>query len=198
MQSRDVTTIVLSCEDTLVDSHGAIESVAYELARHNGESPLDRGAALASRVVSLAAFGLPAAFEQLALEHGWRHEETGEESLSRVAFMARPYADALDAVALAALSGCRLVVLSHGDPQLTLFALRPFGDAFDDVVVPDRLTCGSEALVVSTSRPVLQHAWAQGAQTVWLNRAGASRLSMPEDEWHSLAALPRCLGIGVA
>ncbi|MDN5854566.1 MAG: hypothetical protein L0K86_17290 [Actinomycetia bacterium] len=198
MQSREVTTVVLSCEDTLVDSLGAIESVAYELARHNGESPLDRGSALAGRVVSLAAAGLPAAFEQLARERAWRYEESGEESLSRVAFLARPYADALDAVALAALSGRRLVVLSHGDPQLTHVALRPFGDAFDAVVAPDRLRCGEESLVVSTSRPVLQHASAHGAQTVWLNRGGRGRPIVPEDEWQSLAALPRCLGMGVA
>ena len=42
----------------------AIEAVAYELARRNGESPLDRGAALRER--------------------GYRGEESGEESAARV------------------------------------------------------------------------------------------------------------------
>jgi hypothetical protein len=63
----------------------AIEAVAYELARRNGESPLDRGTALRERVEALAATdGLPLAFERLAQERGYRGEESGEESAARV------------------------------------------------------------------------------------------------------------------
>jgi hypothetical protein len=64
----------------------AIEAVAYELARRNGESPLDRGAALRRRVIALAAGdGLASGFERLARERGYRGEESGEESAARVA-----------------------------------------------------------------------------------------------------------------
>ena len=63
----------------------AIEAVAYELARRNGESPLDRGVALRERVEALAAKdGLPHAFERLVRERGYRGEESGEESAARV------------------------------------------------------------------------------------------------------------------
>jgi hypothetical protein len=63
----------------------AIEAVVYELARHNGESPLDRGAALRRRVVALgASCGLATAFDRLAYERGWRMDENGFESASRV------------------------------------------------------------------------------------------------------------------
>ena len=63
----------------------AIEAVAYELARRNGESPLDRGAALRERVEALAAMdGLAHAFERLVRERGYRGEESGEESAARV------------------------------------------------------------------------------------------------------------------
>ena len=63
----------------------AVEAVVYELARHNGESPLDRGAALRRRVSELAdGLGWACAFEQLADERGWRGEETGPESEARV------------------------------------------------------------------------------------------------------------------
>jgi hypothetical protein len=71
-------------------SPGAIEAVVYELARHNGESPLDRGAALRRRVEALAAESdLARAFELLAGERGWRGEEPGAESAARVASMSR-------------------------------------------------------------------------------------------------------------
>jgi hypothetical protein len=63
----------------------AVEAVVYELARHNGESPLDRGAALRRRVLELAGdLGLACAFDQVAAERGWRGEEPGAESESRV------------------------------------------------------------------------------------------------------------------
>ena len=63
----------------------AIAAVAYELARRNGESPLDRGVALRARVEELAANeGLARAFDRLVHERGYRGEESGEESAARV------------------------------------------------------------------------------------------------------------------
>jgi hypothetical protein len=62
----------------------AIEAVVYELARHNGESPLDRGARLRRRLEQLSTGGLATAFDQLAYERGWRGEENGFELESRV------------------------------------------------------------------------------------------------------------------
>jgi hypothetical protein len=63
----------------------AVEAVVYELARHNGESPLDRGAALRRRIAELAGdLGWARAFDQVAAERGWYGEERGEESESRV------------------------------------------------------------------------------------------------------------------
>jgi hypothetical protein len=69
--------------------NSAIEAVVYELARRNGESPLDRGAALRNRVLQLAEdAGLEDAFELLAHERGYRNEESGEECLARVETLA--------------------------------------------------------------------------------------------------------------
>lgn len=62
----------------------AIAAVAYELARRNGESPLDRGAALGRRVAMLThEHGLAHAFELLKAERGYRREESGAESAAR-------------------------------------------------------------------------------------------------------------------
>jgi hypothetical protein len=84
MDVRDVDTVDARC------AHAAIEAVVYELARHNGESPLDRGAALHRRLQALSAdHGLAAAFERLAAERGWRGEESGEESVARLQSMSR-------------------------------------------------------------------------------------------------------------
>jgi hypothetical protein len=63
----------------------AIAAVAYELARRNGESPLDRGTALGRRVAALAAVhGLAHAFELHKAERVYRGEESGVESAARV------------------------------------------------------------------------------------------------------------------
>jgi hypothetical protein len=63
----------------------AIEMVAYELARRNGESPLDRGIALRRRVIALAdGHGLAYGFERLKRERGYYREESGEECAARV------------------------------------------------------------------------------------------------------------------
>ena len=62
----------------------AIAAVAYELARRNGESPLDRGAALGRRVETLAhEHGLERAFELLKAERVYRREESGAECAAR-------------------------------------------------------------------------------------------------------------------
>jgi hypothetical protein len=62
----------------------AIAAVAYELARRNGESPMDRGAALGRRVEALAAeHGLATAFERFNAERGYRREECGAECAAR-------------------------------------------------------------------------------------------------------------------
>jgi hypothetical protein len=67
----------------------AIEAVVYELARHNGESLMDRGVALARRVEELSrSWGLAGAFEIFKAERGYRGEESGEELFSRVEALA--------------------------------------------------------------------------------------------------------------
>ena len=79
----------------------AVEAVVYELARHNGESPLDRGVALRARVSELAReLSWARAFEQLAAERGWHGEECGAESASRVRALA--HADVAAATLMAA------------------------------------------------------------------------------------------------
>ena len=69
-------------EETWTD---AIAAVAYELARRNGESPMDRGAALGRRVEALAAgCSLELAFERFQAERAYRCEESGFECAGRV------------------------------------------------------------------------------------------------------------------
>jgi FMN phosphatase YigB (HAD superfamily) len=76
---EEIEVVAFACRGTLLDWAGAIEAVAYELARANGESPLDRGAALRRRVEALAdGHGLARGFERLARERGYRGEESGE------------------------------------------------------------------------------------------------------------------------
>ena len=103
---EDIEVIAFACRGTLLDWTGAIEAVAYELARRNGESPLDRGVALRRRVETLAdGHGLARGFERLARERGYASEESGEESLARVVALARPLRGARELVALAVRSG---------------------------------------------------------------------------------------------
>jgi FMN phosphatase YigB (HAD superfamily) len=199
MDSR-ARVVVLACQGTLLDASTALEAVVYELARRNGESPLDRGAGLRRRVEALATSrpggrGLAFAFERLAHERGWTTEESGEESLSRAVFLTRLYPDAPDAVETAA-RGARLVALARGDRQLVEGALRPLDGAFEAVVTPAELAAyplGERALYVSASLNSLRRARALGLRTAWLNRAG---LVAPAEEpaadleWRSLRALP--------
>ncbi len=131
---EEIEVVAFACRGTLLDWAGAIEAVAYELARRNGESPLDRGAELRRRVELLAdGHGLARGFERLARERGYRGEESGEESLARVIAMARPTRGAREAVALAVRSGRRVVAVSRGESPGALYL---FGAAFE-AVVPD-------------------------------------------------------------
>jgi hypothetical protein len=131
---EEIEVVAFACRGTLVDWTGAIDAVAYELARRNGDSLLDRGAALGRRVEALAdGHGLARGFELLARERAYRGEESGDESLARVVALARPLPGALEAVALAGRSGRRVVAVSRGE---SAGALHPFGAAFD-AVVPD-------------------------------------------------------------
>ena len=133
---EEIEVVAFACRGTLLDWTGAIEAVAYELARCNGESPLDRGAALRRRVETLAGgHGLARGFERLARERGYRGEESGEESVARVIAMARPLRGAREAVALAVRSGKRLVAVSRAESPGALYL---FGAAFEAVVADPR------------------------------------------------------------
>ena len=111
-----IEVVAFACRGTLVDWTGAIDAVAYELARRNGESPLDRGAVLGRRVEALAGdHGLARGFERLTLERGYRGEESGAELLARVVAMARPLRGAPEAVALAVRSGKRVAAVSRAE-----------------------------------------------------------------------------------
>jgi FMN phosphatase YigB (HAD superfamily) len=131
-----VEHVAFACRGTLVDWGGAIDAVAYELARRNGESPLDRGAWLGRRVETLAGDdGLAAGFERLAEERGYLGEESGAEALARVIGMARPLHGAREAVRFAARSGRRVVAVARTE---SFEALKPFGDAFEAIVSDPR------------------------------------------------------------
>ena len=133
---EEIEVVAFACRGTLVDWKGAIDAVAYELGRRNGESPLDRGAALGRCVESLAdGDGLARGFERLADGRGYRGEESGDESLARVVAMARPLRGARTAVALAVRSGKRVVAVSRDE---SAGALQPFGGAFEAVVSDPR------------------------------------------------------------
>lgn len=145
--------IAFACRGTLLDWAGAIEAVVYELARRNGESPLDRGVALRRRVEALAdGHGLARGFERLARERDYWREESGEESLARVVALARPMRGARELVALAAGSGRRLVAVSRGERPGALQELgAPFESVLDDLdaqalgVAPERVLYVSRA-----------------------------------------------------
>jgi FMN phosphatase YigB (HAD superfamily) len=150
---EEIEVIVFACRGTLVDWSGAIEAVVYEQARRNGESPLDRGAALRRRVEALAeGHGLACAFERLARERAYGDEESGEESLARVVALARALRGARELVALAARSGKRLIAVSRGECPAALQELgAPFEAVHDDLnadalgVAPERVLYVSAA-----------------------------------------------------
>jgi hypothetical protein len=181
---EEVEVVAFACRGTLVDWAGAIDAVAYELARRNGESPLDRGAGLGRRVEALAdGDGLERGFERLAHERGYLGEASGVESLARVVAMARPLRGAREAVQLAVRSGRRVVAVSRTGG---VRALAPFGGAFEAVVSdPREIGVPPEAIIyVSASE--------------W-RRVEASRRRMrvaaPHELGPALAALPTIMAV---
>src|SRR3712207_3604662 len=129
---REIQVVAFACRGTLVDWMGAIEAVTYELARRNGESPLDRGATLRRRVEALAVgHGLSHGFERLGHERCYRVGTDGDHLLAEVIGLARPLPGACEAVALALASGRRVLAVARGErPE----ALDLFGGAFEEVV----------------------------------------------------------------
>jgi hypothetical protein len=132
----EVEHVAFACRGTLVDWAGAIAAVAYELARRNGESPLDRGNTLGRRVEALAdGDGLARGFERLADERGYRDEESGAELSARVVAMARPLHGACETVKFTVRSGLRVFAVARSESAR---ALEPFGSAFETVVTDPR------------------------------------------------------------
>jgi len=147
-----IEVVAFGCRGTLVDWTGAIEAVAYELARHNGESPLDRGAALGRRAETLAlGHGLRHGFARLARERCYRVGTDADDLLADVVALARPLPGACEAVALAGASGRRVLAVSRGErPE----ALAHFGGAFEEVMTdPSEIDADPEAILyVSSAR----------------------------------------------
>jgi FMN phosphatase YigB (HAD superfamily) len=212
---NDVEAVVLTCRGTLASWSPAVEAVAYEQARVNAESPLDRGAALRRRVEELSAGVTPSlaeGFDRLAAERGWRRGMTGSECRGRVVALARPYAEVPAALELAIAAGRPLVVASTGDPVLVEGALRPLDGAFDAVLTARELDADVPAsaarwlganprrlLYVSASRAGIAQAGMLGMRRAWVNRAGDRRRPphlLPAEEWPSLRGLGTFLGVG--
>jgi FMN phosphatase YigB (HAD superfamily) len=214
----DVEAVVLACRGTLASWSPALEAVAYEQARVNAESPLDRGAALRRRVEELSAGSTPSlaeGFDRLAAERGWRRGMTGFECRSRVVALVRPYAEVPAALETAIAAGRPLVVASPGDPVLVEGALRPLDGAFDAILTARELGGGPGAvptaaarwmaadprrlLYVSASRAGIAQAGMLGMRRAWLNRAGDRRRPphlLPDEEWPCLRGLGAFLGVG--
>jgi beta-phosphoglucomutase-like phosphatase (HAD superfamily) len=147
-----IEVVAFGCRGTLVDWVGAIEAVTYELARRNGESPLDRGAMLRRRVEALAdGRGLAHGFDRLARERCYRVGTDGDELLAGVVAATRPLPGAREAVELAVGCGRRVVAVSRGESTL---ALSHFGGAFDEVLTHvNEIEADPEAILyVSSAR----------------------------------------------
>jgi beta-phosphoglucomutase-like phosphatase (HAD superfamily) len=217
---NDVDAVVLACRGTLVGWSVAIEAVAYEQARRNGESPLDRGCALARRVEALGAGdgavpSLALGFARLAAERGWRRAQPGDDCLGRVLALARPYADVAPALELALAAGRPLVAVSVADPVLVEGTLRPLDGAFDAILTADRLGATDPAAVlgtvarqlgttprrllhVSASRAGIARAAALGMRCGWVNRRAAAASPARAggvEEWPTLRGLPEFFGM---
>src|SRR3954452_1058595 len=216
---NDVEAVVLACRGTLASWSPALESVAYEQARLNAESPLDRGAALRRRVEELSAGSSPSladGFDRLAAKRGWRRGMTGSECRSRVVALARPYAEAPAALEVAVGAGLPLVVVAAGDPVLVEGALRPLDGAFDAILTARELGAAGPGAVltaaarrmaveprrllyVSASRVGIAHAGMLGMRRAWVNRTSDRRRPprlLPDEEWSSLRGLGAFLGVG--
>ena len=156
-----IEVVAFACRGTLVDWAGAVEAVAYELARRNGEGPLDRGAMLRRRVEALAdGHGLSRGFERLARERRYRVGKDGDELLANVVAMARPLPGAREAVALARGSGRRVLAVSRGESAAALHLL---GDGFEEVVAhPTEIDADPDAILYVSSAP-WRRAEARGA-----------------------------------
>jgi FMN phosphatase YigB (HAD superfamily) len=218
---NDVDAVVFGCRGTLASWSLAVEAVAYEQARVNAESPLDRGAALRRRVEELTTAAdltpsLAAGFDRLAAERGWRRGMAGADCRTRVVALARPYADVADALEVAAGAGLPLVVVSPGDPVLVEGALRPLDGAFDAILTARELGAGGPGalptaaarwmgadprrlLYVSASRIGIAHAGVLGMRRAWVNRSSDGtrppRL-LPDEEWPTLRRLGAFLDVG--
>jgi beta-phosphoglucomutase-like phosphatase (HAD superfamily) len=141
-----IEVVAFACRGTLLDWTTAIEAVVYELARRNGESPLDRGAELRRRVEELAeGNGLAHGFEQLSRERAYRAEASGVELVARAVAIAAPLPGAREAVALAIDAGKRVVAVSR---RVSPGALYLFGGVFEDVVTdPAEIDAAPEAIL---------------------------------------------------
>jgi hypothetical protein len=181
---EEVEVVAFACRGTLVDWAGAIDAVAYELARRNGESPLDRGSALGRRVEALADHdGLARGFERLADERGYLDEENGDESLLRVVAMARPIRGAREAVQLAVRSGKRVIAVSRTEGA---HALQQFGGAFAAVVSDPRdIGAPPEAILYVSAAE-----W----RRVEARRRGM-RVASPQELAPALAAAPTIMAV---
>jgi len=218
---NDVDAVVLACRGTLASWSLGVESVAYEQARVNAESPLDRGAALRRRVEELSmdagvAPSLAMGFDRLAAERGWRRGMTGSECRSRVVALARSYADVPPALEAAAGAGLPLVVVSSEDPVLVEGALRPLDGAFDALLTTRELGpagpggvpiatarwMGADPrrlLYVSASTVGIAQAGMLGMRRAWVNRTSDGRRPphlLADEEWPSLDGLGAFLSVG--
>jgi FMN phosphatase YigB (HAD superfamily) len=186
----DVDVLTLPFRGGLVDWRSAVESVLYEVARHHGESPLDRGRALRRRLEALETADRPlaAAFEALARERGYRRAGGGAAALQRLAAGCRPYADVAPALERAMCAGLPVVAVADADPAAVEAALRPLDGAIRDVVTvrergPRPALAGAlrragvppaRVLHVGTSAAQLRAAASLGVRAAWLNRGGVA------------------------
>src|SRR4051794_23894714 len=141
-----IEVVAFACRGTLVDWAGAIEAVSYELARRNGESPLDRGAMLRRRVEALAdRDGLARGFERLARERCYRVGTDGDELLGDVVRLARPLPGAREGLTQALRRGLRVLAVARGESPA---ALALFGGVFEDVVThPAEIEADRDAIL---------------------------------------------------
>ena len=182
-----IEVVAFACRGTLVDWARAIEAVAYELARRNGESPLDRGAMLRRRVEALAdGHGLSRGFERLAHERRYRVGKNGDERLANVVAMARPLPGAGEAVTLALGSGRRVLAVSRGE---SLKALHLFGHVFEEVVAhPAEIDADPDAILyVSNARWCRAEARSIGMRAV---APGALKKALAMDPVPAILAVP--------
>ena len=135
MEERDrgVAAVTLSFRGVLVDLDAAEEWFVCELARRNGQMPMDRGRALARRLRALQAElgGLAAAAEALAAERGFRWAPLGPEAVAATAAACRtlaPVRPMLERLEVPALA------VAAAEPELVESALRPLDGAFAAVV----------------------------------------------------------------